>query len=316
LEAEAEEKAMEIFRFQAENCLVYRQFLQALGRDAAQVKCVQDIPFLPITFFKNHLVKSGSWIPEAVFTSSGTTGPATSHHAVPDVSAYQEHAVHLFEAAYGSLSNYHVLALLPSYIGRPGSSLITMIEAFIRQSGSPHSGFYLNHRAEMPEKLRSLANSGRQILLWGVTFALLDLADELAQPLDGPLLVMETGGMKGRRKEMVRAEVHERLCQRLGVNTVHSEYGMTELLSQAYSSGNGIFSMNSALRVMIRDISNPFAWLPAGQTGGINIIDLANRATCSFIETQDLGKINENGTFEVLGRVDASDLRGCNLLVQ
>jgi hypothetical protein len=316
MDAGFEAQALEIFRFQAAHCSVYRSYLGALRRDAAAVERVHQIPFMPISFFRQHLVQSGRWQPETVFTSSGTTGPAASRHAVPDVAAYQQHAIGLFEEAYGPLTDFHILALLPAYLERSGSSLVAMVDAFIRQTGSSHSGFYLQHQAGLLSRLRELATSGRKILLWGVTFALLDLADALSEPVNAPLLVMETGGMKGRRRELTRAEVHERLCRRLGVDVVHSEYGMTELFSQAYSHGHGLFSMNRSLRVLIRDVSNPFGWMAPGQTGGINVIDLANRATCSFIETQDLGKVHENGAFEVLGRVDAGDQRGCNLLVE
>ncbi len=315
-EAEWQEIALAVFHFQAEHCAVYRTYLNYLGKEVTAVKSIRQIPFLPISFFKSHVVKSGSWREETVFTSSGTTGATTSQHAIPDQAFYLHHARQLFETEYGALSQYHVLALLPSYLERSGSSLIAMADYFIQKSESTYSGFYLNDLDNLIQRIISLAASGRKVLLLGVTFALLDLAERLRGPFRTPLIVMETGGMKGRRPEMTRSELHANLTDRLGVATIHSEYGMTELLSQAYSGGEGIFRSNQSLRVLTRDLTNPLELLGPGETGGINVIDLANVHSCSFIETADLGKTYENGTFEILGRIDNSDVRGCNLLVQ
>lgn len=314
-ELEWQKIALEIFQFQAEACAVYRSFISQLGVDPKSVKSVGAIPFLPIAFFKNHQVKSGVWQEEVLFRSSGTTGAQTSSHVLPDKNVYVQHAAHLFENAYGAISGYHILALLPSYLERQGSSLIAMVDHLIARSGSPHSGFYLHNRDELIRQIQVLAQGNRKVLLLGVTFALMDLADQLDTPFHVPLMVMETGGMKGRRPEITRMELHEFLTRKIGVANIHSEYGMTELSSQAYSSGAGIFQTNPALRVLIRDITCPQDLVGFGVTGGVNVIDLANVHSCSFIETEDLGKLNENGTFEIVGRLDTSDTRGCNLLV-
>lgn len=311
-----QEIALEVFRFQANACAVYRDYLQYLGKKPADVQTIAEIPFLPISFFKTHLVQSGNWPEAEVFISSATTGTVTSRHALPDKTFYLRHALRLFEAEYGAISNYHVLALLPAYLERPGSSLIAMADFFIRESGSSESGFFLYNLGELTARIRKLLETNRRVLLLGVTFALLDLADQLSAPFDQRLMVMETGGMKGRRPEITRSELHGFLTERLGVPAIHSEYGMTELLSQAYSKGGGIFNTNASLRVFIRDITNPLELVPLGETGGVNVVDLANVHSCSFIETQDLGKLHRNGTFEILGRMDNSDVRGCNLLVK
>lgn len=314
-EREWQNIALEVFQFQAAECAVYNRYITTLGRTPASVRSIQDIPFLPISFFKYHPVRSGFWEEQEVFRSSGTTGSNTSRHALPDKVFYLTHALRLFEWAYGPISDYHVLALLPSYQERTGSSLIAMADYFIARSASPHSGFFLHNPDELIHRIRKLGEGEKKILLLGVTFALLDLAELVDQPFKAPLIVMETGGMKGRRPEITRTELHVFLTRKLGVSAIHSEYGMTELVSQAYSQGGGVFHANPSLRVMIRDITSPPELLDLGETGGVNIIDLANVHGCCFIETEDLGKVNKNGAFEILGRLDSGDVRGCNLLI-
>ena len=316
--------ALKIFRFQHENNLVYRQFCDLRKIDAYSIKTIKQIPFLPIQFFKTHKVVSNNNQVQEIFTSSGTTGITTSQHFVTDVSLYQDSYRFGFSQFYGNITNYIVLALLPSYLDRSGSSLIYMFNDLIKRTNNPESGFYLNNQSELLHKLEKLKNSDKQVLLIGVTFALLDLVQSLENHNNlNPnnklslqnVIIMETGGMKGRRKEIIREELHQILCNGLGVSTIHSEYGMTELLSQAYSLGSGIFKPAPTLAVQIREATDPFQRLPHGKTGGINLIDLANLATCSFIATDDLGKLHADGSFEVLGRLEASDIRGCNLMV-
>ena len=306
--------ALQVFNYQYTHCDVYRRFTNGLGITAEDVKELQDIPFLPVSFFKSHQVLSDITTPALTFTSSGTTGMVTSSHAVADISWYTESFRKAFRLFYGDIENYCVLALLPSYLEREGSSLIYMARDMIEQSANPDSGFYLYNHDELYRQLKQQQQKGRPTLLIGVTFALLDFVERY--PLQFPqLIVMETGGMKGRRKEMIREELHQLLCSGFGVKTIHSEYGMTELLSQAYSKGNGIFACPPWMRVLTRDTNDPLSLISSGQTGGINIIDLANINSCSFIATQDLGRVYPNGTFEVLGRFDHSDIRGCNLLI-
>ncbi|NVK48873.1 MAG: acyl transferase [Cyclobacteriaceae bacterium] len=316
-ESDFEKLALEMFRFQAKANSVYNRYLEALQIQPEDISSIYEIPFLPIRFFKEFPVISaplGSF--EGEFTSSGTTGMISSRHYFWSKDWYLKHALELFEKEYGAISNFHVLALLPAYLERQGSSLVAMADYFIQQSGSSHSGFYLYNQDELLSKLEELRNDSRKILLLGVTFALLDLAESGKDfsPLPN-LIVMETGGMKGRRKEMIREEVHDILKAFFHVSSIHSEYGMTELMSQAYSKGEGIYTLPACMRVMIRDINDPFSWATRSQ-GGINVIDLANFYSCAFIETQDLGRINDKGALEVLGRIDNSEIRGCNLLVQ
>jgi phenylacetate-coenzyme A ligase PaaK-like adenylate-forming protein len=307
--------ALRLFYEQAARNEVYKDFLGFLGVDPARIKQVEDIPYLPIAFFKSHMVATGDCPdPETIFTSSGTSGSATSKHIVPQLAFYLENARRNFESFYGPLTNYHILALLPSYLEREGSSLVSMVNYFIQKSASPHGGFYLQDYEGLLEKIKDIKNHSRQVLLIGVSFALLELAERYEVDL-GHCLIMETGGMKGRRKEIIREELHEFLRNRFKTNTIHSEYGMTELMSQAYSAGNGLYKPPSWMKVFVRDINDPFKMEQIGKTGGINIIDLANWHSCAFIETQDLGKVHQNGNFEVLGRFDNSDIRGCNLLV-
>jgi phenylacetate-coenzyme A ligase PaaK-like adenylate-forming protein len=308
--------ALALFKFQFLHNPVYRQYLQYLNVNVEQVNLIRDIPFLPISFFKTHKVVCG---PKEDFhdfySSSGTTGAITSRHFVWSEEFYLQHSQRIFEEKYGSLQNFHVLALLPAYLERKGSSLVTMADHFIKESASPHSGFYLYDRAALLEKLEELRSSSLKVLLLGVTFALLDFAESMGEfsPMDN-LIIMETGGMKGRRREMVREEVHKILTAYFKVDKIHSEYGMTELMSQAYSEGDGKYSLPNTMRVFLRDPNDPLELSPRSQ-GGINVIDLANFHSCAFIETQDLGRLDSEGNLEVLGRFDNSDVRGCNLMV-
>ena len=305
---------MDTFRYQYENNEVYHRFCTLLNCFPNKVNTLEKIPFLPIECFKTEKVYCGHTTPQQIFTSSGTTGAQTSRHYVKELSLYEQSFRKGFEHFYGNVEDYVVLALLPSYLERTGSSLITMVADLIERSGSQYSGFYLNEYDLLAQRLQTLDASGKKVLLIGVSFALLDLITEHTFSLKNTI-VMETGGMKGRRKELVREELHTLLCQGFGVAMIHSEYGMTELLSQAYSAGKGIYKCVPWLKVLIRDTNDALSYLPTGKTGGLNIIDLANRESCSFIATQDLGKLHPDGTFEVLGRFDNADIRGCNLLI-
>ncbi|WP_304196503.1 acyl transferase [Flavobacterium alvei] len=309
-----EKIALKTFRFQYENNLVYREFCDFLKTDVRKVKSLEQIPFLPIQFFKSHTVVSNTNTAKAIFTSSGTTGMATSKHFVTDVFLYEESYRKGFSQFYGNIEDYVVLALLPSYLEREGSSLIYMVEDLIQMTNNPESGFFLHNHEELIEKLTKSDNSGQNLILIGVTYALLDLIEKQKFDLQNTI-IMETGGMKGQRKEMIREELHKQLCEGFGVTAIHSEYGMTELLSQAYSLGNGVFECPSWMQILVRDTEDALSYVAEGKTGGINVIDLANINSCSFIATQDLGKKNPNNSFEVLGRFDNSDIRGCNLMV-
>lgn len=306
--------ALKVFRFQYENNLVYREFCDFLNTEVQKVKSLQQIPFLPIQFFKSHNVVSNTDAIQETFTSSGTTGMITSKHLVTDVSLYEQSYRLAFSEFYGNIENYAVLALLPSYLERSGSSLIYMAKDLIELSNNEHSGFYLHNYDELISKLIELDNSGQNVILIGVTYALLDLIEKQNFQLKNTI-IMETGGMKGKRKEIIREELHEILCRGFGVSSIHSEYGMTELLSQAYSLGNGIFECPSWMQILIRDTEDALTYVDYGKTGGVNVIDLANINSCAFIATQDLGKKYPNNSFEVLGRFDNSDIRGCNLMV-
>ena len=306
--------ALKVFRFQYENNLVYREFCDFLKTDVQKVKSIQQIPFLPIQFFKSHSVVSSTNPIQTTFTSSGTTGMITSKHLVTDVSIYEESYRKGFSQFYGNIEDYVVLALLPSYLEREGSSLIHMVDDLIQLSYQPESGFYLHNYDELIAKLIQLNQAGQNVILIGVTYALLDLIEKHTFQLENTI-IMETGGMKGKRKEMIREELHQQLCKGFGVTAIHSEYGMTELLSQAYSLGEGIFECPSWMQLLVRDTEDALSYVREGKTGGINVIDLANINSCSFIATQDLGKKYANGSFEVLGRFDHSDIRGCNLMV-
>ena len=309
-----EKTALKVFRFQYENNTVYHEFCDFLKTDVQKVKSLQQIPFLPIQFFKSLEVVSSTNPVQEIFTSSGTTGMITSKHLVTDVSLYEESYRKGFSQFYGNIEDYVILALLPSYMEREGSSLIYMVKDLIESSNHPESGFYLHSHDELIAKLIALDQVGQNVILIGVTFALLDLIEKQVFHLKHTI-IMETGGMKGRRKEMIREELHEQLCKGFGVTAIHSEYGMTELLSQAYSLGNGVFECPSWMQILIRDTEDALTYVDPGKTGGINVIDLANINSCSFIATQDLGKKNANNSFEVLGRFDNSDIRGCNLMV-
>jgi len=313
-DADFVQAALQTFGYQYQHNQVYQRFCTLLGRTPDKVRQLTDIPFLPIEFFKSEAVYCGNERPTTVFTSSGTTGSQTSRHYVKDLAVYQQSFRQGFADFYGNIEEYTVLALLPSYLERTGSSLITMVADLIERSGSADSGFYLNEYNLLAEKLTSLDRSGRKVLLIGVSFALLDLVETHRFQLKNTI-VMETGGMKGRRKELIREELHAILCEGFGVEHIHSEYGMTELLSQAYSAGSGLYESVRWLKVLIRDTNDALSYQRPLKTGGINLIDLANIHSCSFIATQDLGRLHPDGKFEVLGRFDNADIRGCNLLI-
>ena len=312
-EADFERQALKVFKFQFEHNSVYRSFCDLLYIHPSTVSKVEDIPFLPIQFFKSHEVISSQQPVQETFTSSGTTGSITSKHLVTDCSVYEESYINAFKHFYGPIEDYVILALLPNYLEREGSSLIYMVDDLIKRSKQPDSGFYLNQYEQLKTKINQLEAKGQKTLLIGVTFALLTLIETYQFQLQHTT-IMETGGMKGMRKELIREELHQVLTKGFGVDCIHSEYGMTELLSQAYSKGNGIFKCPSWMKVITRDPEDALSIQKKGKTGGLNIIDLANFNSCSFIATQDLGKVHPNGCFEVVGRFDASDIRGCNLM--
>ena len=306
--------ALQVFRHQFKNNAIYRSFCDLLYIHSSDVKEVEEIPFLPIQFFKSHAVLSSTQAVQETFTSSGTTGSSVSKHMVTDLSWYTKSYTKGFEYFYGPIEEYTVLGLLPNYLERDGSSLIYMVDDFIKKSNKPSSGFYLNNLTELSKTLIALDKKGEKVLLIGVTFALLDLIERQQFKLQNTI-IMETGGMKGRRKEIIRNELHEILCAGFGVSKIHSEYGMTELLSQGYSSGDGVFDCPPWMKILARDTEDALTMVGTNKTGGLNVIDLANYNSCSFIATQDLGKVDNNGSFEVLGRFDHSDIRGCNLMV-
>lgn len=305
---------MKVFKFQFENNPVYRSFCDLLYKHPSDISSIKDIPFLPIQFFKSHKVLCSTESVQKTFTSSGTTGTSTSKHYVTDLQIYEQSFNKGFQHFYGNVEDYVILALLPSYLERDGSSLIYMVEHLIKDSKHPESGFYLDNHLELRETLIRLDANGQKVLLIGVSFALLDLVETQSFNLKNTI-VMETGGMKGRRKELVREELHSILQKGFGVPQIHSEYGMTELLSQGYSKGNGVFECPKWMKLFTRDPEDALTILPHDKTGGINVIDLANIYSCSFIATQDLGKIHSNGTYEIIGRFDTSDIRGCNLMI-
>ena len=306
--------ALDLFRLHAAHNPVYRGFLKGLGTKVDAVEQVADIPCLPIGLFRDHRVLLEGLEPAIIFTSSGTTGAVTSSHHVPWPSLYERSFLRSFEAVYGPVSEWRILALLPAYLERSGSSLVYMAEQLIARSSDPLSGTYLYQYDRLAEVLQQGENEGKKTLLLGVTFALLDLAEQHPMPLRHTT-IMETGGMKGRRPELVRDELHAILEQGFDIPAIHSEYGMTELLSQAWSTGEGAYRCPPWMQVLVRDPNDPFERLGTGRTGGVDVIDLANIASCPFIATQDLGRVAADGSFEVLGRFDFSDLRGCNLLV-
>ncbi len=313
-EANFLKKALEIFRYQSDNNPVYKEYLSRLEYDCDSIDSLEKIPFLPISFFKTHLIVTGDKKQQQVFTSSGTTGMERSQHSVVDIELYKESFTKGFTYFFGEIKDYTILALLPSYLEQKNSSLVYMITDLIKQSEKMESGFYLNNYEELAQKLVELDQKGEKTLLIGVTYAFLDLINLRKFQLKNTI-IMETGGMKGRRKEMIKQELHTHLKNGFGVSKIYSEYGMTELLSQAYSLGGELFQTPPWMKVLIREVEDPFTLLPDGKSGGINVIDLANINSCSFIATQDLGKIYPNGQFEVLGRYDHSDIRGCNLML-
>ncbi len=308
--------ALQVFAYQSTHNWVYAQYLQYLGVDVTAVTTINQIPFLPVELFKSHTVLINNCTPSITFSSSSTTGTGQSLHHVPDVTIYEQSFTKAFQLFYGNVSNYAVLALLPSYQEREGSSLIYMVDALITQSNNATSGYFLNQNQQLYTTLLQLSASNTPTLLIGVSYALLDFIERYNLPQSTNLIVMETGGMKGKRKELVKEELHQQLQQGFGVATIHSEYSMTELLSQAYSNANGLYSCPPWMRVLIRDVNDYKQVLPYNTTGGVNVIDLANLYSCAFVATQDLGKLHAYNSFEILGRFDHSDIRGCNLLYQ
>jgi len=311
---EFNEIALSLFRYQYKNNTIYRSFVDALGVSESKVYHPEQIPFLPVSFFKTHKIVTGDFAEEIIFESSGTTGMETSRHYVADADSYELSFTKGLELFYGDLSKYTVFALLPSYLERKNSSLIYMVEKILQRSNRNMGGFFLNDLEELQQQLIKAQQLGLKIMLIGVTFALLDMAESFPVKIPDAIII-ETGGMKGRRKELTRMELHEQLCKSFGVSKIHSEYGMTELLSQAWSAGDGIFRCPPWMKILIADTNDPLSFLETGRTGGINIIDLANFHSCSFIATQDLGRVFDDESFEVLGRFDNSDIRGCSLLV-
>ena len=313
-EAEFNLLALEIFQFQYQNIAVYREFCDFLHVVPAEVSNITEIPFLPVELFKYKRILDHRSESEFIFSSSGTTTSEPSKHYVANLEIYRKSFRKTFKHFYGEVDNYCILALLPSYLERKDSSLVFMVDDLISESNNSMSGFYLNEYGELAELLQRLSSQGTPVILFGVSFALLDMAHQYRLSLPNTI-VIETGGMKGRRKEIIRAELHQELINAWDLQSVHSEYGMTELLSQAYAKEGGIFHCPPWMRVLIRDTEDPLKYLDAGKTGGINVIDLANIYSCSFLATQDLGKWQKQGGFEVLGRFDHSDVRGCNLMV-
>ena len=308
--------ALEIFNYQYKHNAIYKAYILSLKIEVPEINHYTKIPFLPIEFFKSQQVLCDSVNANSVcFSSSGTTGQITSKHYVNDIALYEQSFNLGFELFYGNPKDYCILALLPNYLERMGSSLVYMFDKLIQASKHPQSGFYLNNLEELKTTIELLKQRKQKTILLGVTYALLDLA-EMGVELTDDFIVMETGGMKGRRKEMLKEELHHTLKQGLHVNAIHSEYGMTELLSQAYSKQNGVFECPPWMKILIRDVNDPFSHVKSQKSGGVNVIDFANINSCSFIETKDLGKITQDSYFEILGRFDNSDLRGCNLMIQ
>ena len=311
--AEFEEMALQIFLYQYHNNKIYGQYANAVGKSPENVRALTDIPFLPISFFKTHKVTSTEFEAEVIFESSGTTQTINSRHYVKDLQLYQQSFTKAFEQFYGNIADYCMIGLLPSYLERQHSSLVVMANALMRQSNHADSGFYLYDHEKLLAVLQRAEQQHQKTLFMGVTFALLDFAEKHSLRLRHTI-VMETGGMKGRREEWTKQKLHHFLQQQFGVDTIHSEYGMTELLSQAYSKAEGIFNCPAWMKVMLREDDNPLHLITHGN-GILNIIDLANIYSCAFIATDDVGKIYSDGSFEVLGRLDTSDLRGCSLMV-
>lgn len=309
-----EHSALALFRHQAQSNPIYHQYLANLGVDPVKIKSIYEIPFLPIEFFKTQKVVTGQWSEEKIFESSGTTGQQRSRHYIEDISFYHKVCQQVFEYFYQPIEEFHFLALLPSYLERENASLVAMMDYFIASSQSEFSGFYLHDYEKLVLTLNQLKKGKKRVLLIGVSFALLDLAENYVLDLEN-VTVMETGGMKGRREEMIRTELHSLLSNSFNTKHIHSEYGMTELMSQAYAKQNGRFKTPPWMKIILRDLNDPFHLQPYKKSGGINVIDLANFHSCAFIETQDIGSFGEDDTFQVLGRFDNSDIRGCNLMI-
>jgi len=307
--------ALEIFKYQSKNNLIYKKYLKLLGINVERVKHTREIPFMPIEFFKDFKVMSGNWEPEITFLSSGTSGLQRSKHLIRNLLFYKNISLRIFNHYYGDPRQYHIFALLPSYNNLlQNSSLIHMTKFIIDASGSDLSGFYFDNLEKLKENLQFAKSGKGKIILLGISFALLDFGEKSPMDLDGNIII-ETGGMKGQRMEITRKELHNRLKSCFKVKKIHSEYGMTELLSQAYSQKNGMFSTPQWMKIVIRDVYDPYNRVTFGKTGGLNVIDLANIDSCSFIETQDMGVLHKNGYFEVIGRLDNSEIRGCNLFI-
>ena len=304
--------ALDVFRFQAERCAPYREYISLVDVNPSTVDSVEKIPFLPVEFFKTHRIYCGDHNPEAVFTSSGTTGSVPSRHYVASLELYKTSYETCFRKFYGDPGSMAIFALLPGYLERSGSSLVTMVEGLVKEGTG--GGFFLNEHEKMLRLMEHEASAGRKIMLIGVSFALWELAEKQKISFPG-VTVIETGGMKGRRREITRAELHAILKESFGVKHIHSEYGMTELLSQAWSAGEGVFHCPGWMKILVRDMHDPLEYLPQGRTGGVNVIDLANVYSCSFISTGDLGTLLPGGGFSVEGRMAGSDIRGCNLMV-
>ena len=313
-----ENLALEIFQYQYQFSSVYKAYVDMLKIDPQRVSSLLAIPFLPIQFFKTHTVKTTDFNPAAEFVSSGTTQTANSHHVIKDIKLYQQSFTEIFKLFYGSVDNWCIIGLLPSYLERNDSSLVYMVNELIHESHHSQSGFYLHEYEKLHQSLKQLEADKQKTLLIGVGYALLDFAEQFPLQLKNTI-VMETGGMKGRKQEIVRSELHEILKKKFHVNAIHSEYGMTELLSQAYSLGDGIFHCPPWMKILIRDEEDPFRVQNSGSEmftsrGAINVIDLANIYSCSFIATDDAGTVFPDGSFELLGRIDNSDIRGCSLM--
>ena len=307
--------SLSVFHYQYINNSIYKAYVNSLNRDVKSINHYTEIPFLPIEFFKTKdVVCSNIKVSAICFTSSGTTGQITSKHWVNDVAVYEKSFLTGFSEFYGSTEDYCILALLPNYLERTGSSLVYMFDKLIKNSKHKDSGFYLNNINELVSKIIELKTKKQKTILLGVTYALLDLAEKGVE-LSEDFIVMETGGMKGKRKEMIKEELYAVLVNGLKVSSIHSEYGMTELLSQAYSKGMGVFKYPSWMKILVRDVNDPFTYVKNGKNGGINVIDLANLDSCAFIETKDLGKLHTDNSFEIIGRFDNSDIRGCNLMI-
>jgi len=313
---EFEKQTLKIFRYQAVYNEVYKEYLSHLKINPDSVTTINNIPFLPVSFFKTRIVSAIPDKSELIFTSSGTSGQDSSKHYVHSAELYRQSFLNGFQKVYGNIQDYCILALLPSYLERSDSSLVYMVKELIKQSGCSDSGFFLKNDGALMSVIEKLNGTSQKVILLGVSFALLDLAEKHPLKLSDNFILMETGGMKGRKKEITREELYNVLCEKFGVKEIHSEYGMTELLSQAYSKGNGIYHCPPWMKIIIRDIYDPFDFVENEKAGGINVIDLANCYSCSFIETQDIGKLHSDDSFEVLGRIEGSQLRGCNLLVE